>query len=139
MAVTAIPVFAQGMSLDTCALTTANGSTLLTPTNTVLLSTAGANGSEYNHISVLPNATNSATNAQLYLSATGSTFALIGMATVAAQTLATTTALTPIAFNHIDGTQISEANPLRVQATWRLYVAIGVTTGLNALAQRKDY
>ena len=139
MAVTNTAIFPQAFAHDKCVCTAAN-TTYTATTNMVLLSTAGANGSEYPHISAIPQATNVLTNLQLFIY-DGTTPYLVAMAVMAAQTLSTTTALAPVPLMHIDGTAITEANPLRLQSGYKLYAATGVANagGIVFNAQRKDY
>jgi hypothetical protein len=129
---------------DTCVCTAAN--TTYTGTslpNGVLLSTAGTGAggfSEYAHIAAIPVATSVLTNLQLYIF-DGTNYALIGMAVMTAQTLSTTTAVWPVPLTHIDGTAVTESNPLRLKSGQSLYAAIGVANagGIRFNAQRKDY
>lgn len=139
MTVTNTAAFAQGMALDACVCTAAK-TTYNDGANAVLLSTAGANGSEYAHIGAIPRATVSATQVQLYAH-DGSAYFLIATALMPAYTMAQTTQAASIAFTHIDGTAVTEFNPLRLQSGWKLYAAIGVALagGVVVAAQRKDY
>ncbi|MBI3447227.1 MAG: hypothetical protein HY055_18125 [Magnetospirillum sp.] len=139
MAVTNTATFAQGMALDACVCTAAK-TTYNDNANAVLLSTAGANGSEYTHIAAIPRATVTATQVQLY-AYDGANYWLIATALIAAYTMAQTTQCPATALTHIDGTAINEFNPLRLQSGWKLYAAIGVALagGVVVTAQRKDY
>lgn len=139
MTVTNTATFAQGMALDACVCTAAK-TTYNDGANAVLLSTAGANGSEYTHIGAIPRATVTATQVQLYAH-DGSSYFLIATTLMPAYTMAQTTACAATALAHMDGTVISEANPLRLQSGWKLYAAIGVALagGIVVSASRKDY
>ena len=139
MTMTATGVFPQGFAHDACACTAAKTS-YADITNAVLLSTAGANGSEYAHIAAIPRATVTATQVQLY-AYDGTTAWLVATALMPAYTMAQTTLCAPTPLTHIDGTTISEGNPLRLQAGWKLYAGIGVALagGIVVNAQRKDY
>lgn len=139
MAVTNTGVFAQGFAHDACVLTAAK-TTYNDGTNAVLLSAAGANGSEYPHIAMIPRATIAATQGQIY-GYDGTTYYLLATCLIPAATISQTTAIIPSALIHIDGSVISEANPLRLQSGWKLYAAIGVALagGVICNAQRKDY
>lgn len=139
MTVTNTAAFAQGMALDACVCTAAK-TTYSDGVNAVLLSTAGANGSEYTHIAAIPRATVTATQVQLYAH-DGSNYFLIATALMPAYTMAQTTQAASTALAHIDGAAITEFNPLRLQSGWKLYAAIGVALagGVVVSAQRKDY
>ncbi len=139
MAGTNTGVFPQAFAHDACILTAAK-TTYSDGTNAVLLSTAGANGSEYPHIAMIPRATVTATQGQLY-GYDGTNYYLLGTCLIPAATVNQTTAINPTTFLHIDGGTISEANPLRLQSGWKLYAAIGVALagGVVCNAQRKDY
>lgn len=139
MTVTNTATFAQGMALDACACTAAK-TTYNDGANAVLLSSAGANGSEYVHIAAMPRATVTATQVQLY-AFDGTNYWLIATALMPAYTMAQTTQCAPTALGHVDGSAISEANPLRLQSGWKLYAAIGVALagGIVFTASRKDY
>ncbi|CUW37697.1 conserved protein of unknown function [Magnetospirillum sp. XM-1] len=139
MTVTNTAAFAQGMALDACVCTAAK-TTYNDGTNAVLLSSAGSNGSEYTHIAAIPRATVTATQAQLYAH-DGANYFLIATTLMPAYTMAQTTLAAATAFTHIDGTAITEFNPLRLQSGWKLYAAIGVALagGVVVSAQRKDY
>jgi hypothetical protein len=56
-------------------------------------------------------------------------------------TMAQTTQAASTAFTHIDGSAITEFNPLRLQSGWKLYAGLGVALagGVVVSAQRKDY
>lgn len=139
MVTTSTGIFPQAFAHDACVCTAAK-TTYSDATNAVLLSTAGANGSEYAHVAALPRATVTATQLQLY-AFDGTTYFLIGSALLNAYTMAQTTAIPTTALGHVDGTPISEANPIRLQSGWKLYAAIGVALagGVVFSAQRKDY
>ncbi|EME67919.1 hypothetical protein H261_20994 [Paramagnetospirillum caucaseum] len=139
MTVTNTAAFAQGMALDACVCTAAK-TTYGDGANTVQLSAAGAQGSEYTHIAAIPRATVTATQVQLYAH-DGAGYFLIATALMPAHTMAQTTQATATALAHIDGTAITEFNPLRLQSGWTLHAAIGVALagGVVVSAQRKDY
>lgn len=139
MTVTNTAAFAQGMALDVCLCTAAKTS-YGDGVNAVLLSSAGINGSEYTHVAAMPRATVTATQVQLYAH-DGTGYWFIASALMPAYTLAQTTACVPTTLTHIDGTAITEFNPLRLQPGWKLYAAIGIALagGVVVSAQRKDY
>lgn len=115
--------------------TTANSTYTDTPTNTVKLMTAGANGARVTKVSALARATPTATELQLYVSYdAGSTKKLIGSKLMVAYTVAQTTAQTPVDFGFSDDVAMVLA------AGAELYVAIGVTnTGVVFSAEWGDY
>lgn len=113
MPITNTAAFAQYRRLYATSLTTANGGTLAAPTNTALLSVAGPDGSLVTNAAVVPKATNTATQIQLFLSKDGgTTFNLIGGALMAAATIGTSSALSATALTQLDGSTLSETNPL---------------------------
>lgn len=110
------------------ALTGSNSVADATPSNTVLLGTAGADGGMITSISAMPRATVTATALYIWSSTdSGTTKNLIASALMPAYTLAATTENARTVFKHADGTAISEASPLRLQAGEKLYCGIGVT------------
>lgn len=139
MAVTNTAAFPQSFAHDACVCTAAK-TTYNDATNAVLLSTAGANGSEYAHVAAIPRATVAATQLQLY-GFDGANYFLLATALMPAYTMAQTTQCASTSLVHVDGTPISENNPLRLQSGWKLYAAIGVALagGIVFNAQRKDY
>lgn len=139
MAMTNDAVFPQAFAHDACVCTAAK-TTYNDGANAVLLSTAGANGSEYAKIAAIPRATVTATQLQLF-AYDGTTYYLLATALMPAYTMAQTTQCASTPLVHVDGTTVSEASPLRLQAGWRLYAGIGVALagGIVFHAQRKDY
>lgn len=115
--------------------TTANTTYTDTPTNSVLLMTAGANGARVTKLSALARATNTATELQLYVSYdSGTTKQLIRSVLMSAYTVAQTTGQTATDFGY------TEDLPLILLASARLYVAIGVSnTGILFHAEWGDY
>lgn len=76
----------------------------------------------------MPRATVTATALYIWSSTdSGTTKHLVASALMPAYTLAATTENTRTVFKHADGTVISEAAPLRMQAGEKLYCGIGVT------------
>lgn len=141
MAMTATQVFAQGFRTEGGKLTAARTSYDATGvTGAVLLVTAGANGSEICRINAFPTATCTASNVYLMKTAdSGTTNYLIASATMAAQTIATTSGMTGTAILHGDGSLISEANPIRLAAGEKLYAAQSVANTVTVSASVKDY
>jgi len=113
MPLTNTAAFAQYRRLYNAVVTTANGGTLDVPTNTALLTVAGPDGALVTKAASVPRATVTQSQLQLYLSKDGgATFKLIGGAQMAAATISTSSALSTTAFTQIDGSDISETNPL---------------------------
>lgn len=113
MPITNTAAFAQYRRMYNAAVTTANGGTLVAPTNTALLTVAGPDGSIVTKVAAVPKATVTATQLQLYLSKDGgTTFSLIGGALMAAATIGVSSALSPTSIVQIDGSTMSEINPL---------------------------
>ena len=141
MAVTNTAVFPQTPT-TAVAVCTAACTTYSDTSNKVLLYTAGANGGEICHLSAIPRATVTATQLQLYLSKdSGTTMSLVSTSLMAAYTMAQTTVCSGTQILHGDGSAITEANPLRLAAADRLYVAIGVALagGVEFIAEGRDY
>ena len=108
-----------------------------TPTNTVKLLTAGANGAEVNRLTAMPRGTNTAASLLLFVSLdAGTTKRLIDSVLMAAYTYATTTAVTMTSF-----ATYTLAAPLRLPAAAELYVATQVTTttAADGIVFRAEY
>lgn len=138
MAKTFTAPFAQTPKNATAVATGAVGSiTGDTPTNTVLLVTAGAEGAILTRLSAIPRATVTASSLVLFTSSdAGTTMRLIDSALMAAQTVATTTAITATTFS-----TYSETTPLRLQAGERLYVGsqVALASGIVFKAEFTDF
>lgn len=138
MAKTFTAPFAQTPKNATAVATGAVGSiTGDTPTNTVLLVTAGADGAILTRLSAIPRATVTASSLVLFTSSdAGTTMRLIDSALMAAQTVATTTAITATSFS-----TYSETTPLRLQAGERLYVGsqVALANGIVFKAEFTDF
>lgn len=117
-------------------LFTANTTFGTTPTNTILLVTAGSAGARLTKLRAMPQATVTATQLQEFRSTdTGVTQRVSGFALGApgGYTMAGST-LPPIAdFGY------SDDNPKLLQANERLYVAVGVTGSWSFEAEWADY
>ena len=138
---TTTALFPQFMRLPGCVATAAK-TTYNDSANAVLLDTAGANGTAYVHIAAVPRGTITLTQVQLYRSPDGgTTMYLIATGVLSAYTMAQTTQAPICALAHIDGSSISDANPLRTASGDRLYVAIGVAcaAGVVFVAQALDF
>lgn len=134
MAKTFTAPFAQtpktATAVTTGAATVAND----TPTNTVLLLTAGSDGAILTRLSAIPRATVTASSLVLYISNdTGTTKRLIDSELMAAYTMATTTAVPETAFANF-----SETTPLRLAAGDQLYVGSQVALG-SGIVFRAEY
>jgi hypothetical protein len=111
--ITATAAFAQYRRCYDAVTTTANSTYSGAVTNTALLAVAGPDGSLVTRISSIPRATVTATQMQLYRSKDGgTTFQFFTTALMAAYTMLQTTACTPTNFNNMDGTTLSETNPI---------------------------
>ena len=124
MAKTFTAPFAQTPKTASCVVTTASASLDgLEPTNTVKLTTAGADGSLLTRLSAIPRATVGASSLLLWISLDGGTTKhLIDSALMSAHTVAATTAIPVTAFS-----RYSEDTPERLQAGAELYVGSAVT------------
>jgi hypothetical protein len=110
--------FAQTPQTATAVATAAAAITNDTPTNTVELLTAGADGAILTRLTAIPRATVTASSLVLFISNdTGTTKRLIDSELMAAYTMATTTAVPETAFSNY-----SETTPLRLAAGDKLYV-----------------
>jgi hypothetical protein len=116
-------------------LTTANTTFTTSPTNTVLLVTAGVNGARVTRLWAVPlEQINTANNIQLYRSYDGGTTKyLYDSKLMATVTPGAAVANTPTDFGY------SDDNPLILVANERLYVAEGQTEAVNVGAEWADY
>jgi hypothetical protein len=115
---------------------TANVNYTTTPTNTVLLVTAGANGSRLTKLRAIPNATVTVTQLQEFRSLdVGTTKKLSNNAlgAVGGYTMAPTTQAPICDFGY------SDDNPKYLSAGEQLYVAAGVTGTWSFEAEWADY
>ena len=136
------PQTASAVATTAVSLTTSGVEQSTTVTNSVLLCTAGADGSILSGLTAIPRATVTATALWLWSSTDGGTSKnLVASALMPAYTLAATTENARTVFKHADGTVISESAPLRLAATEKLYVGIGVTlaAGIMFNARYTDF
>lgn len=113
MSITNTAAFAQYRRMYQGVVTTANGGTLVAPTNTALLAVAGPDGALITKAAAVPRATVAATQLQVYLSKDGgTTLGLIGGAQMGAATISISSSLSTTPLTQIDGTTISETNPV---------------------------
>lgn len=138
MAKTFTAPFAQTPKTATAVATGAVGSIGGdTPTNTVLLMTAGSDGALVTRLLAMPRATVAASSLVLFISKdSGTTMRLIDSELMAAHTVATTTAIPETAF-----TNYSETTPLRLEAGDRLYVGsqVALASGIVFRAEYTDF
>jgi hypothetical protein len=124
----------QSVQAANAFVTTANTTFTSSPTNTVLLITAGANGARVTRIDVVPQETVTASALQLYRSRdAGTTKCLFRMRTGASDTVSGTDGSTEVDFGY------SEDNPLILMADERVYVATGITKNFCFNAEWANY
>jgi hypothetical protein len=117
MANTFTAPFAQTPKTAT-AVVTAVATLTDTPSNTVLLVTAGSDGAILTRLTAIPRATVTASSLVVFISKdSGTTQRLIDSELMAAYTMATTTAVPETTFN-----LYTETTPLRLEAGDRIYV-----------------
>ena len=138
MAKTFTAPFAQTPKISTAVTTAACGTiTGDTPTNTVVLLTAGSDGTIVTRLSALPRSTVTASSLLLFTSAdSGTTKRLIDSATMSAQTVSTTAGITPTTFS-----TYTESTPLRLAAGEQLYVGnqVALANGVVFKAEFTDF
>lgn len=115
-------------------VTTANTTFTTSPTNTVKLITAGANGSRVTKIQAIPCETVTASNLQVYRLVTGGSNKFLAMAqTGASDTVSGTDGPVAIDFG------LSDDNPMILAALEEIWVATGITKSFNFVAEWADY
>lgn len=138
MAKTFTAPFAQTPKTATAVATAAvSGMATDTPSGTVLLTTAGAEGAIVTHLTAIPRATATASSLVLFLSKDGgATMHLIDSELMAAHTVAATTAIPETVFSNI-----SDTTPLRLETGDMLYVGsqVELASGIVFAAQWMDY
>lgn len=138
MAKTFTAPFAQTPKTATAVATSAVGSINGdTPTNTVLLLTAGSDGALLTGLTAMPRATVTASSLVLFISKdNGTTLRLIDSALMSAFTVNTTTAIAKTTFS-----AYSENTPLRLEASDRLYVGsqVALASGIVFKAEYTDF
>jgi hypothetical protein len=124
----------QGPQSGFAVLATANTTFTTTPTNSVLLVTAGANGARLTRLEFIPLETVTANALQWYRSIdAGTTKYLAGMATGGSDTVSGTDGSTTVSAGY------SDDNPLILQANERIYVCTGITKGYHVIAEWANY
>lgn len=122
MANTFTAPFAQTPQTGGAVATVASVITTSSPTNTLLLATAGADGAIFTKLTAIARSTVTASALYLFISQdAGTTKHLVDSALMAAYTLAATTDNEPTLFD-----LITETTPIRMKAGDELYVATGV-------------
>lgn len=138
MAKTFTPPFAQTPKTATAVATAASViGTADAPTNTLLLMTAGADGSILTRLWAMPRATVAATRVELYISKDGGTTQrLIDSEVMTAYTLVASTAIPETQFANYN-----ETTPLRLEAGDKLYVAasVALAAGIVFKAEYTDF
>ena len=128
----------QRIHVENGVCTTANTTYTDSPTNAVVIYTAGADGSRVTSITAVPRATVTATQLQLYRDRDGSgtTKRLFKVGAMGAYTFAATTGVTATDFGYSD-TKL----PLILGPGEKLYAAIGVTlaNGIVFNVEGSDY
>ena len=136
MANTFTAPFAQTPKTAT-AVCTAAATLTDTPSNTVLLVTAGSDGAILTRLTAIPRATVTASSLVIFISKDGGTTQrLIDSELMAAYTMATTTAVPETVFAFY-----SEAAPLRLEAGDRIYVGsqVALAGGIVFRAEFTDF
>lgn len=127
----------QKINTGNGVLTTANTTYTDTPTNSVLIFTAGADGSRITRITSLPRGTCTATNIDLYRSSdlAGTIKRFIDRKTQAAQTIDATTACPKNDFGY------NESSPILLEANETLWASMTVTlaAGMVINVEGSDY
>ena len=136
MANTFTAPFAQTTQTGDAVATAASVITTSSPTNSILIATAGANGGLLTGLSAVPRATVTAMGLYVFVSNdSGSTKMLLESVLMAAHTVATTTAIPKTEFS------FSETTPVRLAAGDEVYVSAGVAlaSGVVFTAQWSDF
>jgi len=137
MALTFTAPFAQTPKTATAVATAAGTFDTDTPTNTVLLLTAGTDGCIVTSLAAMPRATATASKLMLFLSKdSGTTKRFIDSVLMAAYTSNNTTATPVTVF-----TTVNEATPMRLEAGDQLYVssAVALASGIVFEAQFTNF
>lgn len=136
MAKTFTAPFAQTPKTATAVVTGAATITNDTPTNTVLLLTAGAEGAILTKLTAIPRATVTASDLVVFLSKDGGTTKrMIDSKLMSAYTMAATTATPVTVFAY------SESAPLRLEAGDEIYVGsqVALADGIVFKAEWMDF
>jgi hypothetical protein len=137
MAKTFTAPFAQTPKTATAVATGAVGSFAGdTPTNVVLLMTAGADGAILTKLTAIPRANVTASSLLVFISKdSGTTDRMVDSALMGAHTVATTTAIPVTSFSY------SESAPLRLEAGDQVYVGsqVALAGGIVFKAEYTDF
>jgi len=125
----------QSVKSNVVNLTTANATYTTTPTNSVLLVTAGANGARLTRLAAIPCANvGTANQIQVFRSLdSGATKYFADSAAMATYTMAASTEAPTTDFGY------SESNPLILSPNERIYMAEGQAVSVNVVAEWADY
>lgn len=137
MAKTSTAPFAQTPKTATAVVTAAATVAGDSPTNTVELLTAGADGALVTRLTAMPRGTVTASSLVLFLQKSGQTTQrLLDSELMAAHTVAATTAIPETAFGNV-----SDSTPLRLEAGDKLFVGsqVALAAGIVFAAQWMDY
>lgn len=137
MANTYTAAFAQTPKTATAVATAVATITDDAPANTVLLVTAGTNGSILTRLTAIPRATVTASSLCLWISSdAGTTKRLVNSVLMSAATVNTTTAIAVTTFS-----TYTETTPLRLAAGDRLYIGsqVALSGGIVFTAEFTDY
>lgn len=137
MANTFTAAFAQTPQTASAVCTAAATVTTDSPTNTVLLCTAGVNGAILTRLWAMPRATVTATSLVIWISSdSGTTKRIKDSVLMPAQTLATTSLISYTQF-----TNYTESTPLRLKAGDQVYVGaqVALASGIVFTAEYTDF
>ena len=141
MTVTSTPAFPQatnsGAATNT-GLTTAN-TNYTTPTNSVTIFTAGANGSEVTNLGALVYATNTAATVDVFKK-NASNYVFLGSVLIGANTVSATVAKPAYSIPLFDGANVSKTNPIYLVSGDTLIATTSVTQStFQPFAIGRDY
>jgi len=137
MAITDTAAFAQFTQTGFAEATAVSVISTSTPTNTILIATAGIDGALLSSLTAMPRATVGATALYFFVSKdSGTTKLLADSEVMAVHTVAATTEIPETVF-----TNISQSKPFRLNAGDQVYVSIGValTEGIVFKAEWTDF
>lgn len=124
----------QSIQTAGCAVTTANTTFSTSPTNTVKLVTAGADGGRLTKLIAIPLETVTANFLQVYRSNdAGTTKYLTAASTGGSDTVSGTDGPTVIDFG------FSDSAPMMLNANEEIYVATGISKGYHFIAEWANY
>jgi len=136
MAITNLAAFSQNTKTGFAEATTAGVVTSDTPTETLLVATAGSDGALLSSLTATPRDTVTATALYFFVKKAAAAKFLSGSVLMAAHTVAATTAIPVTTFS-----EISQSKPLRLEAGDTVFVSIGVniTNGIVFTAEWTDF